>query len=296
MRQISVRAGRRRPPKYRREVTDVNSRNGDEWLPECSADYAANTGHHRQHDDWYLESFPARPTDRLLDVGCGSGDFTAKVAALVPGGEVVGVDPQPSLLVEAGRVAAPNQRFVRGTAQRLGAALAAAGQDLLYDGVFSRAALQWVPMADHPSVLAGVHDVLRSGGWFRLEMGGAGNVAGVVALLDDVSAILGGPTSPWAFPGPGRYLELLEEAGFSVDAALGGYVRSVPQRRAFSRDALLGWFRSQAFQAYEIGLPEASRAFFRAEVEGRLDEVRRHDGTLDQTFVRLDLLAHRPAR
>lgn len=275
-------------------VVDPPVASGGEWLPEWSADYAANTGHHRVHDDWFLEALPARPTDRLLDLGCGPGDFTAKVATLVPDGEVIGVDPQQALLAEAEKMVRPNQRFVRGTAQRLVDALAAAGEHRRFDGVFSRSALQWVPMPDHPGVLAGVHEMLRPGGWYRLEMGGAGNVAAIVHLLNDVSAGFDGPSSPWAFPDPARYLELLEAAGFVVDAGRRGYVRTVPQRRAFTRESLLGWFRSQAFQAYEIDLPVGCHTEFRAAVEARVDELRRHDGTLDQTFVRLDLLAHRP--
>jgi len=42
-------------------------------------------------------------------------------------------------------------------------------------------------------------------------------------------------------------------------------------------------------------MPAADHAAFEAEVEVRLDELRRHDGTFDQTYVRLDALARRPA-
>ncbi|HEX2381627.1 MAG TPA: hypothetical protein VHI95_03250, partial [Acidimicrobiales bacterium] len=52
--------------------------------------YAANTEHHRRYDDDFLATLALRSVDRVLDVGCGSGDFTAKVAALVPEGHVVG--------------------------------------------------------------------------------------------------------------------------------------------------------------------------------------------------------------
>src|SRR4051794_5430111 len=81
--------------------------------------YAANTSHHRAHDAGFLERFPVRPTDRVVDIGCGSGDFTAIVAGLVPDGEVIGVDPQPSLLEVARRLALPNQRFIEARAQEL---------------------------------------------------------------------------------------------------------------------------------------------------------------------------------
>ena len=64
-----------------------------EWLPIWDgADYAANTGHHRANDAWFLQRFPVRAGDRLLDLGCGAGDLTALVAGLVPDGHVLGVD------------------------------------------------------------------------------------------------------------------------------------------------------------------------------------------------------------
>lgn len=60
---------------------------------------------------------------------------------------------------------------------------------------------------------------------------------------------------------------------------------TVAQRRPFDHYSILGWLRSQALQAYGLG-PD-----FDGAVEARLDDLRRSDGSFDQTFVRLDLLA-----
>src|SRR6202000_833038 len=38
---------------------------------------------------------------RVLDVGCGPGTITADLAALVPDGQVIGLDRAPGVLVEA---------------------------------------------------------------------------------------------------------------------------------------------------------------------------------------------------
>src|SRR4051812_31181616 len=85
------------------------------WVPQWDgAAYAANTGHHRVHDQWFLRSFPVRPADHVLDLGCGSGDFTRVVAEMVPDGAVVGVDAQATMLDEARRAAATNQSFLLG--------------------------------------------------------------------------------------------------------------------------------------------------------------------------------------
>ena len=275
------------------ESTDAATIAGSRWIPTWDgAAYAANTGHHREHDDWFLTAFPVRGTDRVLDLGCGSGDFTRVVAGLVPEGEVVGLDAQPSMLAAAESVAGPNQSFVLGPVQDLDTLFPAPGADGSFDAVTSRAVLHWVPATDHPGVYAAAHRLLAPGGWLRVECGGAGNVGAVVDGLDRIAAAYDGPAAPWTFLDAGRALELVERAGFVLGAD--GYVRTVAQRRRFDRDGLIGWLQSQAIEAYASGIDEDGRDAFRAEVVARVDELARHDGTYDLTYVRLDLLVHTP--
>lgn len=252
-----------------------------------AAYYAANTAHHRAFDEWFLAEMPLRDDLRLVDLGCGSGDFTRSLARLVPRGEVVGVDPQAEFVRLAGESAGPNQRFVVGRAQDLAAALG--GER--FDGVVSRAALQWAPCVDQPGIAAQVRASIVPGGFYRLEMGGAENIARVVSLLDDVSARLGGPPSPWCFPGAGHTMQLLEDAGFDLAR---GHVRTVAQRRPFTRRTLTSWLTSQVFLAYDPGLDTGRRQRLRQDAMDRLDELRHSDGSFDQIFVRLDVLAHVP--
>ncbi|RPI06594.1 MAG: methyltransferase domain-containing protein, partial [Actinobacteria bacterium] len=176
----------------------------DVWLPPWDGvAYAANTGHHRVFDAAFLATLPLQGDERLLDLCCGSGDFTRAIADLVPDGEVLGVDAQPSMVGLARACAAPNQTFVLGAVQHLGALLPdGAG----FDVVMSRAALHWVPEADHAPLLAECFRQLRPGGRLRLEFGGGDNVRAMLALFDDCSARLGGPRCPWTYLGAGYYL------------------------------------------------------------------------------------------
>lgn len=239
------------------------------------AAYAANTGHHRAHDREFLEGLSLPRDARILDVGCGAGDLTATLAEMVPDGLVVGMDPSPSMLEQARSRARPNQRFLRAAAQDL-----PAGVHRAFDAVVSRAVLHWLPIADHPTFLRGALEVLKPGGLLRLELGGAGNIPRVVALVEELT----GAPHPWTFPDPGLYLDLLEVTGFQVPP---GGVRLVAQRRHFTEESLRGWFDSQVGLALEEPV--------RAGVLARFDELVRHDGTWDQTYVRLDVRAFAPS-
>lgn len=246
--------------------------------------YAEHTGHHRAFDGDFLERTPMAATDRVIDLGCGTGDFTHEMARLVPDGYVVGVDPQADFVDLAAAGAGPNESFVVGTAQRL-SEVARAGS---VDGVVSRAALHWAPCADHPQIAMEVRRVLRPGGWYRMDMGGAGNIERVVVFLDAISVGLGGPVSPWCFRSVEDATKDLVAAG--LDPSRGG-VDLLVQQRPFDRDGLLGWLTSQVLIAYEPAMDQPTRGAFRSVVEERLEELRGEDGTWDQTFVRLDVLA-----
>ena len=72
-------------------------------------------------------------------------------------------------------------------------------------------------------------------------------------------------------------------------------MRTVAQHRRFDEERLLGWLRSQVYMAYEAGLPAEVHAEFRRRAESRVVELRASDGSYDQHWVRLDLLARRPS-
>jgi trans-aconitate methyltransferase len=262
------------------------------WLPDWDgALYAANTAHHRRYDARFLATLPLKPTDRVLDRGCGAGDLTATVAERVPDGHVVGLEPHPSLLAEARARARPNQSFVEAPAQRMAEAINDNGS---FDVVFSQSVLHWVPWADHPSVLQQCKGLLRTGGALRVECGGGDNVREVVAFLDQIAREVAGasaPSAPWTFVHAGAYLDLLLEVGYDVRD---GFVHTVAQRRAFDRESITGWLVSQAIEAYAVDVSLELRDAFRAQVLARVDDLRRADGTYDLTFVRLDLLAFAP--
>ncbi len=68
-------------------------------------------------------------------------------------------------------------------------------------------------------VVAGVRRALRPGGRFVAEMGGAGNVATILAAVGAALEEVGlrdGMRVPWYFPTAGEYSTVLEQHGFQV--------------------------------------------------------------------------------
>lgn len=251
--------------------------------------YAANTAHHRQYDQDVLRGVPLRRGDWVLDLGCGVGDFTARVAALVPAGQVLGVDANQDMVATARqRNEAAHVRFEVCRAQALDTA-AMAGR---YDAVLSVAVLHWIPPADHPDVLRQVRRALRRGGTFRAEFGGHGQIATVRRVLDEESIRHGGRSSDWYFPTPAEYAPLLAAAGLRTDPD--GWLRLVRQRRELpDATAFLGWLRSQVLVGYDPLVPAGALRAFRLSAEERaVAECAGPDGRFELEYIRLDLLAH----
>ena len=166
--------------------------------------------------------------------------------------------------------------------------------DDAFDGVISRAAMQWVPMADHPGYLAQVRRLLRPGGWFRLEMGGAGNIRHA-GRLDRARSRW--PTAARRHrgrsPTPGPTSTCSKRRASSSTRRPATTCARSPNAAPSTASRCSGGCAASATRASRSPCRPTHHAAFRAEVEARLDELRRPDGTFDQTYVRLDALATR---
>lgn len=229
--------------------------------------------------DWLA---PA-PGETILDLGCGDGALSERIAAA--GAGVIGVDGS-SAMVSAAR-------------DRGLSAVLADGQRLsevpelnrTFDAVFSNAALHW--MRDVPqTVIEHVFARLQPGGRFVAEMGGAGNIAPIHAALRteaDARGLDPDTLDPWYFPTETAYLDRLATAGFHIERS-----------HAFERPTQLpgdvaDWLTTLArpfVTAFDEG---AARDAYVAAVRERLaDEMHHHDGQWVAPYARLRFVARKP--
>jgi len=222
-----------------------------------------------------LDLLAPRPGERVLDLGCGDGALTERIAAA--GAEIVGCDASPELLAAAA---------ARGLAVRHadGHALPFEAE---FDAVFSNAALHWMSR-DPSAVVAGVRRTLLPGGRFVGEFGGHGNVAAVVTALIavlDRHGVDGTAAMPWYFPTADEYRALLEAHGFTVDS-----IALLPRPTPLPT-GIAGWLAT--FGApFVRGLPEGERDAVLAEVERLLaPSLRDGGGRWTADYVRLRFAA-----
>ncbi|MGG3282995.1 class I SAM-dependent methyltransferase [Paenibacillus solani] len=157
------------------------------------------------------ELLAPQPGERILDLGCGTGDLAYEISA--SGAHVTGMDYSAEM-IERAKGKYPGLTFMVGDGENF-------ATETPYDAVFSNAALHW--MKDAASVVRSVYNSLKPGGRFVAEFGGLGNIDGIYQALKSVFANYYGidadTRNPWYYPSLGQYASLLESQGFRVHTA-----------------------------------------------------------------------------
>jgi trans-aconitate 2-methyltransferase len=234
-------------------------------------------------------------TERVLDVGCGNGKITAQVAARVPRGSVIGVDPSRDMIAFAashfGPAVRPNLRFVEGDVRRL------PFQDE-FDLVVSFNALHWVPEQD--AALRSIRAALKSEGKAVLRLVPAGERKSLEDVIEDVrrssrwSDYFLGFHKPYVHLTPGEYAALAERSGFRIR-------RLHTEERAWdfkTREAFLAYCQVTLVEWTRF-LPEPERRTFILDVLDCYQSVAADRPGEDNTFkfYQMDvLLAPRPGK
>jgi trans-aconitate methyltransferase len=218
--------------------------------------------------------------ERVLDVGCGTGQLTSEIART--GADVTGIDNSAAMIAQA-RQNFPDLRFDV--------------QDVCslpyreeFDAVFSNAALHWVVRADDAA--EAMARALKSGGRLVVEFGGRGNIR---ALLDALRLALKSRhgveperVNPWYFPSIGEYAALLERHGLEVTF---GALFDRPTALEGGRQGLANWFAMFGAPLTE----ELRRPEFVRLVEQFASARLLRDGVWSADYRRLRMVARKVA-
>ena len=227
-----------------------------------------------------------RPGMRVVDLGCGTGELTARLHHELAAGETLGIDRSEAMLARARPLAEGGLRFEAGD-------IAAFAARAVYDLVFSNAALHWVD--DHAALFARLTAALRPGGQLAVQVPAnfdhpshavAAQVAGEAPFCDALGA--------HARPGravlpPEEYALLLERLGYVEQ-----HVRlQVYGHRLAARDEVVEWVKGTLLTDYQRRLPAELYERFVARYRERLLPALEDTRPYFFTFKRVLLWAQR---
>lgn len=225
-----------------------------------------------------IELLSPQPGERILDLGCGTGHLTDKIATIT---EVLGIDSAVTM-IEKACANYPDLRFELANA----AELTFIEQ---FDGVFSNAVLHWVKPPE--KVITGVWNALKPGGRFVAEFGGKGNIDLILAALHNAikanSLSVDEKLNYNYFPSIAEYGTLLENQGFKFTFA-NLFARLTPL--ADGEHGMANWlkmFRSNLLALY----PEEVQTKIIAGVEEELRPTLYKNGQWFADYRRIRIVA-----
>jgi len=248
--------------------------------------YETASSHQKEWGAQLIAELALRGNERVLDLGCGDGALTLRLAELLPRGEVVGIDASQGMIDAARPKECDNLHFVLMDIDDL----AFGGR---FDLIFSNAALHWVK--DHGRLLRNAHRALAAGGRLRFNFAGDGNCAHFFKVvreamaLPEFSAAFAGFAWPWSMPAVDEYTALIESSGLFAARVWGENA----DRHFPNEAAMIQWIDQPSLVPFLPQLTaERDRASFRALVVRRMiEETKEGDGRCFETFRRINVLA-----
>ncbi|BDV42501.1 trans-aconitate 2-methyltransferase [Geotalea uraniireducens] len=196
----------------------------------------------------------------VVDLGCGNGELTRRLADRLPESTVLGVDSSPTMLGKAQPFVRPGLDF----ALREIAALRGT-----WDLVFSHAALHWLD--DHRRLIPRLLALVRPGGQVAVQVPSNHRHLAHLLIIETASeepfrSALGG----WLRHSPvleiDQYAELLHRAG-GTDLTV--FEKVYPHRLA-DADAIAEWTAGSTLVPYFERLPQELHEPFRERYRGKL--------------------------
>lgn len=224
-----------------------------------------------------VELLAPQNQERILDLGCGTGYLTHKIAT--SGAEVLGIDSAPSMINQA-RKTYNHLHFEVADATNLQFTEE-------FDAVFSNAVLHWIK--EPQKVIASIYRALKPGGRFVAEFGGKGNIKSIITAVNNA---IGDPSywvnvNPWYFPSISEYGTLLENQGLELTLAT-LFERSTPLEDG--ERGIQNWLKMFC-SSFLNAFPNDMQNRILANIEDQLRPILYKDGTWFVDYKRIRIVA-----
>jgi len=158
-----------------------------------------------QYGEAVIELLDPKPYEKVLDLGCGTGELTQKIKE--GGSLVIGIDSSVEMIDKAMK-AYPLITFEVMNATEM-------NYEEEFDAIFSNAVLHWIK--EKEKVVKKIYRSLHIGGRFVAEFGGKNCVRNIVDALQFSFQKREIPFERfWYFPSTAEYAGLLEAEGFRI--------------------------------------------------------------------------------
>ena len=247
--------------------------------------YEKASAHQREWGTKLIAELDLHGTERILDLGCGDGALSARIADLVPNGEVTGIDASRGMIEAAQPKGRKNLRFLLMDIDEL-------NYVEQFDVVFSNATLHWIK--DHERLLRNAGRALRKGGRLRFNFAGDGNCSHFFSVVreamsaEEFAVHFAGFDWPWYTPSVEEYSALMDASGLD-----NGRVWGENADRYFpDAEEMIKWIDQPSLVPFLAHVPDRAKPRFREYVVKRMiEETRQDDGRCFETFRRINVSA-----
>lgn len=217
--------------------------------------------------------------ERILDIGCGPGNSTKKLAKRFEKAEIVGIDSSTEMLSKAEK-ALPGAKFIKcrvpdGLCDIPGR----------FDLIFSNACIHWIP--DHPSLLRAVFDKLNPGGILAVQI----PLTDKAPFYSILNRLVG--TAKWQkLSNIKNFHSLKPEEYYDELSALSGNFRiweTVYYHTVASAGEIIDWYKGSGLRPYLEALSDSEKDEFLTELTSDVDKtvIKQKDGKVILKMPRL---------
>jgi trans-aconitate methyltransferase len=240
--------------------------------------YDQSHGFVSKYGEGLLSYLNPKPSERILDLGCGTGDLAKEI--FLTGATVIGVDSSSDMITKA-KSKFPEIEFYHMDARQL-------KFDVQFDAIFSNAVLHWIP--EKEIVIEKMYSQLKDNGRIVLEFGGKGNNQQMLKALRDIFIKRGYRNNAkidcWYYPSIGEYSTELEKQNFRVVHAE-HFDRITPLK---GNQGIKDWFRMFGDYLF-VGITDTEKDDILDEVQDKLKETHFIDGVWNADYKRIRIVA-----